>query len=80
MYISDGVTVDLDYHTNWFSGAKEHSENQKSDKFLVEWLQGLEEAIKSGISNEDLRINLSRMMNEISSETIKEIVHMTYHS
>jgi hypothetical protein len=80
MYISDDFAVDLDDRPNWFSDAKGPSADNQSNPSFIEWLQSLEEAIKTGLSQDDLEINLNRLMNKISSDTIQEIVHTTYHS
>jgi hypothetical protein len=77
--LDDEYEVGLYELPGWFIAAEESSEKNLSNKDFTDWVIGLEEAIKSGLSQEDFKINLDKMVNENSSEILKEIIHVTYH-
>jgi hypothetical protein len=79
VYLDDEYTLDRNEFPNWIFDAKDLSEKKLSNKALTDWVISLEEAIKSGLSPEDFKINLGKMVNENSLEILKEIIHATYH-
>jgi hypothetical protein len=79
VYLDDEYSLDRNKYPNWIFDTKVSSGKNQTKKVLSDWVFNLEEAIKSGMSQEDIKINLSKMVNEYSSEFLKEITHVTYH-
>ena len=79
MYLDDEYTFNVNEHPGWFFDSKDALVKKQSNRVLVEWVNSLEEAINSGLSQEDIKIDLGKMMNENSSEILEEIIHTTHH-
>jgi hypothetical protein len=68
------------YRPKWFLNFKDLSKMKQESMKLYEWVQNLEDAIESGLSQDDFEIKVSGELESISSEIITDIVKATYHN
>jgi hypothetical protein len=71
---------DVGVRPEWLSETQSVLKDEQTEVSLIEWIKTLENNIKSGLSLDYFEIDLSRKLNSISSDIMRDIVRATYHT